>query len=396
MKNQPKDWMSAEEAARFLGVQLRTLYAYVSRGLVHSAPGEGRERRYARGDLERIKARSAARSGHGAVAAGALRWGEPVLESKITEIRPDGPRYRGHSSVELATRGVRFERVCALLWREQLDAELPRPRSVRARTGLDSKAASFLDRLVVRTVELSLADQDRFSSTDELELVRAVTLLEELALALACEKPAAGLSIAETVLTTLGARPTPRARAAMDAALVLVADHELNVSSFAARVVASSGADLYAGILAALSALGGPRHGGACDRIEALLRESELDGPKDTIRSRARRGEAVPGFGHPLYPDGDPRSTPLLGMAKRLSSRRSEPLFALVRAARAQGLAPPTVDLALVALARALDLPPGSAAALFAVGRVAGWVAHFREQRQEDYLLRPRAQYIGP
>jgi citrate synthase len=114
-------WVDAAAAASLLGVQRRTLYAYVSRGAVRSVAGErARQRLYAVEDLTRLKARHDARAGHGAVAAGALRWGEPVLDSAITAITPRGPAYRGHLAVDLAAAGVPFENVAELLWSGEL------------------------------------------------------------------------------------------------------------------------------------------------------------------------------------------------------------------------------------------------------------------------------------
>src|SRR5262252_2059452 len=113
-----KDLLSAQEAAALLDVKLPTLYAYVSRGQLASVPGtRGPARLYARAELERLKSRHRARAGHGAVAAGALRFGEPTLESEITDIGSQGPRYRGHSALELAEQGKSFEAVAELLWR---------------------------------------------------------------------------------------------------------------------------------------------------------------------------------------------------------------------------------------------------------------------------------------
>src|SRR3954470_2788901 len=110
-------WVDSRTAARRLGVQQRTLYAYVSRGQVRSVPGEhGRPRLYSLSDLERLKTRRDARAGHGAVAAGALRWGEPVLDSAITAITPRGPAYRGRHALGLAASGVTFEATAELLW----------------------------------------------------------------------------------------------------------------------------------------------------------------------------------------------------------------------------------------------------------------------------------------
>jgi citrate synthase len=208
-------------------------------------------------------------------------------------------------------------------------------------------------------------------------------------------------SIAELLALRCPAVAAPRARAALDLALVLLADHELNASSFAARIAASTDASLPACLQAALATLTGPRHGGACDRVEALLVEAEaLRRPRDVLELRSRRGEAVPGFGHPLYRTGDPRARPLLERARALSRgshsarRRAATALLLAQSMQRQGL-PPTVDFGLVALTRALGMAPGSAALLFALGRGAGWVAHVLEQRRSEAVLRPRARYLG-
>src|ERR1700761_7112554 len=135
LDNQPRTvlddnkWVDAKAAARHLGIDLRTLYAYVSRGRVHSVPAErGRKRLYALADLDRLKVGRDARAGHGAVAAGALRWGEPVLDSAITEITPRGPAYRGRLAVDLAAAGTPFEAVAELLWSAYLPTRVVWPR----------------------------------------------------------------------------------------------------------------------------------------------------------------------------------------------------------------------------------------------------------------------------
>jgi citrate synthase len=201
--------------------------------------------------------------------------------------------------------------------------------------------------------------------------------------------------VADAVAIALGARPTPRTRKALNEALVLVADHELNASSFAARVAASTGADLYACIGSALGALSGPLHGGACDRVEALVGEiGKPDRAAAVILERTRRGDAVPGFGHPLYPQGDPRGAWLLSR----SAHRATPskiLAALVVAMNRAGRERATLDVALVARAADLRLGRGAAAAIFAIGRSAGWIAHVFEQRRAGYIVRPRAKYTG-
>ncbi|MEP7122943.1 MAG: citrate/2-methylcitrate synthase, partial [Byssovorax sp.] len=165
------------------------------------------------------------------------------------------------------------------------------------------------------------------------------------------------------------------------------------------RIAASTQADLYACVSAGLSTLSGPRHGGECDRVEALVLEAASPArARAAILERARRGESVPGFGHSLYPEGDPRAVVLIETALGID-RRSVGLktaMALVEAMGESGRGFPTLDLGLVAVASALGLPPGSAAAMFAVGRTAGWIAHVLEQRSAGFLMRPRARYVGP
>jgi citrate synthase len=228
-------------------------------------------------------------------------------------------------------------------------------------------------------------------------LVRALAALVALAFDPKRAAPAARAnSVAESVTVALGA--PERAVFAVERALVLCADHELNASTFAARVVASTGADLYACVAAALAAMTGPLHGGASDRVEALV--DEVAEPKrayDVVTARTVRGEAIPGFGHRLYPDGDPRVPPLLEAARDVAkkSRSLATVLSIAEAMKRARRELPNVDFGLVALARALGLPKGSAAALFALGRTAGWVAHALEQREAGYLLRPRAEYVG-
>ncbi len=404
--------LDARQATAFLGIKRETLYAYVSRGLVRSVPSEGgRGRLYFRSDLEQLKARHDARAGHGAVAGSALRWGEPVLDSAITRIDPElGPVYRGQPAIELAERGVELEAVASLLWGGPLEptrfeANGPGiPARIAAEIGRDP---SPLARLAVVVPLLATRDPERFGAPDAAELPRARALIARMATSLALSTGRANVAraakaprIAAALAVALGAKgPRDEVARAIDVALVLSADHELNPSTFAARVVASSGADLYACVAAALGALSGPRHGGTCDRIEALLAEaSDPARAARIVRERARRGEAIPGFGHRLYPERDPRTPPLLEVAQALAPKAPavRTLLAIVRAMRDAGREAPTLDVGLVAVAAALGLPRGAAVALFAIGRTAGWVAHALEQRSADFLLRPRARYVGP
>jgi len=413
--------VGAAEASRILGVKLETLYAYASRGLVRSVPAErGRARRYAVADLAILRARHDARSGHGPVAAAALRWGEPVLDSSISAIGAHGPMYRGTSAIELAERGATIEDAAHLLWNagdtargawrcDSLGVSASRLSAIAPRD------ARPLDVIAILVPALAATDRDRFGATDESEHARGRALVRRMAASVALRRGPAAVDHAlgaETIAALIGRALLGRARRAgpanrevvraIDAALVLSADHELNASTFAARVAASTGADLYACVGAALATLSGPKHGGSSDRIEALVGEARRpERAREIVRERARRGEGIPGFGHPLYLRGDPRAAFLIDLVRALagSARRASPalatLLALVDAMHESGAERAALDVALVAVAMALRLPPGSASVLFAIGRSVGWIAHVIEQRHAGYLVRPRARYVG-
>ncbi len=429
-ENQPSEFLDAKAAAKLLGVDIRTLYAYASRGLVRSVRGDrGRKRLYARDDLERLAARSRARAGHGAVAAGALRWGEPVLDSAITQITPRGPAYRGRLAVTLAAARVPFEHVAELLWSGYLpDSPVtwPRPTLPLAQLGrLVPAGARPLEVMSLLVPLAGLTDPHRADGRPDAIVTRGRQLVALLAASLCWsggrELPAAQVtralaapSIAAIAARALGLDGADHARrhgppeVALETVLIVLADHELNASSFAARVVASTDADPYACFAAALAAVSGPRHGSAA---EALARYADdLGSPERAgraVRELRSHGQAPPGFGHPLYPAGDPRTAPVLELARRIAGpnqRRARTILALADAMAepARGAKPglpqstfPTIDVGLAALVAALGLEPAAGSGLFAVARSAGWLAHVLEQRAAGFLLRPRARYTG-
>jgi citrate synthase len=206
---------------------------------------------------------------------------------------------------------------------------------------------------------------------------------------------------ARGIAETLGCGWSPRdpgAKALFDSALVLCADHELPVSTFVARCVASSEATPYAVVIAALSAMGGVKHGGQTELVEAFMREAEDVGDaRQAISGRLRRGEGIPGFGHSLYPGGDPRGAELLRLTSVAYPDSSAVALSAAVAEEALELVGerPTVDFGLVTLARTLGLPPRAAVALFALGRTVGWIGHAMEQYESGSLIRPRARYVG-
>ena len=403
---QPDAALTSQQAAAYLGIKVETLYAYASRGLVKGLPGpRGGGRRYRREDLEPLRARSAG------PAAQALRFGEPVLDTRITRMTAQGPEYCGRLATELARGDVPFEAVAELLWSGALPVGPVRwphggpapPWRELAR--LLPVGSPPLGALAVCLPALAGADPMRFDTEPASVVARARRLIPQLAasyaLVLDRGRIAAAADTADPVRALALALGVPLGRKTLDllrCALILSADHELNTSTFAARVAASTGADLYACLSAAVGAFSGPRHGGASEQVEWLVREAgNPAGAVAAVSERMRRGDKLPGFGHPLYPGGDARVPPLLELALQHKPRapRVRTLMALIDAMARAGRPKPNVDVALAAVCGALELPIGMGPAIFAIGRSAGWVAHVLEQQRSGMLLRPRARVGG-
>ncbi|HYD99448.1 MAG TPA: citrate synthase family protein [Alphaproteobacteria bacterium] len=381
--------LSAREAAAMLDVGVATLYAYVSRGLLRSEPGPGRTRLYRAEDIAALRGRAEARP-----AAAPLEWGGPVMDSALTLIADGRLWYRGVPAAKLA-EGAQPEGVAALLWGvDDAFADNP-PPAVPVPPGLS--ALPPLERAQALLALAAAADPAAYAEGRAAGARCGARLVRLLAGWLAGAEP--GDRPVARVLAEGWGLGDPLAADLIRRALVLAADHEFNVSAFTVRCIASSGATLYAAVAGGIGALLGPRHGGMTARVEALLDEARARGDAEAaLAARLRRGDGLPGFGHPLYPAGDPRGAALLAALAAALPRHPERLAvqAAVEAARRLGAAPPTLDVALVAVARCLALPPGAPLALFAAGRSLGWVAHALEQREAGGLIRPRARYTGP
>jgi len=379
-----RDWITAEEAQARLKVRAQTLYAYVSRGRVQVRPDPHDPRRslYRAADIAALAERKSRSRKVSDVAAGAINWGEPVLASAITTVSGGRLHYRGRDAIRLAETET-LEAVARLL-RGGHGAALkrtdrptpPEAPDMRSRAFLALAARAAVDPPARGRAPLTLA-------------VEAATLLDILTDAVAGE--VGGGAIHNRLALAWGQGPGGPGADLIRRMLVLVADHELNASAFAARVAASTGASLSAAALAGLSTLSGPRHGGATAAVRAFVGEAAQAGPREAILRRLDDDRALPGFGHPLYPEGDPRAAALL-------ERFAPPpaLAVLRREVEAVAGQAPNIDFALLAACEALKLPADAPFALFSVARCAGWIAHAIEQGQSDALIRPRARYVGP
>jgi citrate synthase len=392
-------YLTAKQAAAELGISLSTLYAYVSRGLIRSeaTAGKSRRKRYHASDIEMLKSRQELRHNPAKAVESALHFGIPLLESAITLIENGRFYYRAHDALQLAQTHT-FEEVAALIWTNSFDtAALFSPTNNQALTFVQSLASNLAALTPMEQFQalLPLAAAHDLTAYDETAVPQTGARILRLMTTAATTSP-----ITTTIACTLQqgwAAATPEATSLINTALILCADHELNVSAFTARCVASAGATPYGAVIAGLAALQGSKHGGHTERVEALFREvRQISHVRTTIASRLRRGEGIPGFGHKLYPEGDPRGKMLLAEVTAVFPHKTTLTQAIVSEVQQTIGQYPTIDFALVALAQALDLPPGAAIALFALGRTVGWIGHAIEQYNLDQLIRPRARYTGP
>ena len=393
-------YLTAKQAAAELGITLPTLYAYVSRGLIRSeeTAGKSRAKRYYAADIEKLKSRKELRKNPTKAVESALHFGTPLLESAITLIENGHIYYRAHDALQLSQTHT-FEQVAALIWTNNFAAAdlFPTTSPHQNLISLQSLAPHLANLTPMERfqVVLPLAAATDWEAFDLTAVPQTGARILNLLTTVATNYPISH-TIAQT-LQQVWAANIPEATALLNSALILCADHELNVSAFTARCVASAGATPYGAVIAGLAALQGSKHGGYTERVEALFREAGQEGQvRATIASRLRRGEGIPGFGHKLYPDGDPRGKILLRDVTAVFPHKTSLAQAIIHEVQQTIGQHPTIDFALVTLAQALDLPPGTPIALFAFGRTVGWIGHALEQYSLDQLIRPRARYIGP
>ncbi len=393
-----KEWLSSKEAARRLGVSSATLYAYVSRGLLRSEGSNGqRERRYSADDVAGLKRRRDVGRKASSIAANALDFGTPVLESSLTLIEQGRLYYRGWDATQLA-RGSSLERVAQLLWqcdeRPFDEKNLPSMSNTLRQAWQAASSLAPVDRCLLLLPAAARWDHPSWVEDRGAMLETGVRILRLLTAAVTLE-PLSALPIHEQLAAawTVPADKVPLIRAA----LVLSADHEFNASTFAARVVASTGANLHGSTIAGLAAINGPRHGGLTRRVTALFDSLKAEPDLEATLRQRLADEDLPGFGHPLYPDGDIRAATLFELLRETVANAPELAFAERIAQAGEHLTgrKPNLDFATVTIERVLGLPQDSALAMFLLGRTVGWIAHAIEQ-SDGSLIRPRARYTGP
>ena len=343
----------------------------------------------------------------------------------------DGERgilaYRGYDIHDLAPHAT-FEEVCFLLWHGRLPdrAELGELQSqFAAGRALPEGVIRLLRQLppsdamdTLRTLASALAHYDRDAADDSpaANYRKAVRLTAQMSSLVATigrieqnqgpNDPDPVMGFAANFLHMLtGKRPDALAVRAFDCALVLHADHELNASTFAARVAAATLTDVHSAIVAGIGTLKGPLHGGANAQVMKMLLEfgaaATPEKVESTIREKLARKEKIPGFGHRVYRTMDPRAVHLRQLSKELGKRSgeahwvdmSERIEALIRSEKKLN---PNVDFYSASMYHALGIPVSLYTPIFAVSRTSGWTAHVLEQLANNRLIRPRAEYTGP
>jgi len=348
-------------------------------------------------------------------------------ESSICFI--DGARgilsYRGIDIHELAQRST-FEETTYLLWNgklptapelkqfsQQLAASRTLPPQVIDFLRTLPKSASPMEVLRTAVSLLSTYEADANSTTHEANLLKSFHLTSQIAMIVACfdrirkgknlVEPDPSLSHAANFLWLLnGEKPSATATRALDVALILHADHELNASTFAARVIAATLSDLHSAITGAIGALKGPLHGGANEAVMHILYAIDKNGedPVEHVRGMLERKEKISGFGHRVYTTEDPRATHLRRMSEELGRDANPKWFEMSRKIelfiKDQKKLNANVDFYSASTYTTLGIDIDLFTPIFAVSRIAGWCAHVIEQHDDNRLIRPRAEYTGP
>src|SRR5215475_4025816 len=396
MKKSEALYLSAREASAELAISPATLYAYVSRGLIRSEPSpDSRSHRYRAEDIRGLKERRVP-----SVEPRGFKSFDPdlpVMDSAISTITEEGAIYRGVNCVDLAEKDT-LEHCATLLWDvtgvDPFAADNCPQVSDEMRTIAEAaRRAAPIDRAIAVLALASSADPRAFTRAPDGRAMVGARIVRLLVATMLNAEPSA-----EPLHEQIAKSWAPDNKHAPDLirrALVLLADHELNASTFTVRCAASTGLNLYDAVIAGLAALKGPKHGGAGVLASRLVKTMVDNDVAPVIRERVALGERFAGFGHGVYKHGDPRAMSLLDALTRAGAARKFTREVPERIAQATGEFV-NIDYALAVLVHSLRLPAGSELALFAMARTVGWIAHASEQLQHGKLIRPRARYVGP
>ncbi len=396
MKKSEALYLSAREAAAELAISPATLYAYVSRGLIRSEPSpDSRSHRYRAEDIRGLKERRAP-----AVEPRGFRSFDPdlpVMDSAIATITEEGAIYRGVNCVDLAEKDT-LEHAATLLWDVTgvdpfAPENCPHVSDTMRAIAEATRRAAPIDRAIAVLALASSADPGAFTRAPEGRAMVGARMLRLLVATMLNTTPSA--DPVHQQIAKAWAGDNKHAADLIRRALVLLADHELNASTFTVRCAASTGLNLYDAVIAGLAALKGPKHGGAGVLASRLVKTLIDQDPEPVIRDRVALGERFAGFGHGVYKRGDPRAMSLLNALTRAGAPRKFTREVPERIAEATGEFV-NIDYALAVLVHSLRLGAGSELTLFAMARAVGWIAHASEQLQHGRLIRPRARYVGP
>lgn len=371
-------WITMAEACSQLGVRPQTIYAYVSRGKLEVMPDPADTRRslYRAEDVAGLAKRKQAGRKHETLATNTLFGAEPSIPTAISTFHRQRLYYRGQDAVALAA-SASLEEVAQLLWNSDQLADF----SCAARVSTPGRVAAFTSlAALAATGHSTRGRMTRVLHTE------CQSLVGQLANAFGAQLGKRPLHLRFAQAWKL----SPQSAELLRTAMVLLVDHELTSSAFATRIAASTGASLPACLLSGLTTLSGPLHGDASGRVKALFDDVARQGEDHVIAHYLSTGLPLAGFGHHLYPDGDPRAAALLA--------RFEPPEVITRfigkATQLTGLHP-NIDVALAALAAHCGLPDDAAFGLFATARSIGLLAHGLEQLSVAQVIRPRGRYVG-
>ncbi len=366
--------LTTNQAARRLGVKPATVYAYVSRNLLTSK----KVNRHSMFDVAEVEALAQRTGARGAVAAVTDR-----IRTRISLLENDRLYFRGRSVPELSAT-LRFEDVAHWLWTAIDTVGMQFPEGQEIWMALPD-SATLTDRVRVAVALAGAGDPLRF------DLDRAITtaksLIADVVESLPLQQRPQGTDIADRLWARLS--PVPPVPGVLNAALILLADHDLAISTMAARVAASARAHPYAVVSAGLGAMEGQKHGTAATFAHRFLLHAEAD-PMGAVAEHLRTGQPIPGFGHYVYQERDPRADHLLAVLRSHGDLVADKIIGT------QPQTFPNVDIALAQLGLMFKMAPDSGEAIFAIARIVGWIAHAIEEYAEPGLrFRTMGVYTG-